>query len=146
MWIYKNKVIESLENLPNSTLLFGFVYKITNQITGKIYIGKKQIVSKVKRALPKKELSEDKRKKTYKHVSKETNWMSYYGSSATLLADIEKFGKEAFTREILELACTKKYLTWSEIEHQIKNDVLRVDSYNDNVMGRYYRKDMTSKC
>lgn len=146
MWYYENRPILTVEDLGDPELLFGFVYKITNIITGKIYIGKKQVISKTKKKLTKAELSTDKRKKTYKHVIKETNWKSYYGSSESLLADIKKFGPESFRRDIIDIACTKKYLTWSEIEQQMKHDVLRRDSYNDNVMGRYYRKDMESKC
>lgn len=146
MWFYQNKPIRSLEELPDSELLFGFVYKITNTINGKIYIGKKQVQSRTKKQLTKKELSTDKRKKTYKYVVKETNWKDYWGSSESLLADIKLFGPESFRRDIIDLACNKKYLTWSEIECQIKYDVLRSESYNDNVMGRYYRKDMFNKC
>ena len=146
MWHYNSNPINTIEDLPNSDILYGFIYKITNLNTGQIYIGKKQFYSKRKKALPKKELSTDKRKKTYKHVIKETNWLDYWSSSEKLIADVALLGISFFKREILELSCSEKYLTWSEMEHQIKNDVLRVNSYNDNVMGRYYRKDMESKC
>ena len=54
---------------------FGFVYCITNNKTGKAYIGCKQYFN-------------------YKKGKKkaESNWKSYMGSSALLLKDIKKFG------------------------------------------------------
>ena len=39
MWLHKNKVINKIEDFPKET--FGFIYKITNNETGKFYIGKK---------------------------------------------------------------------------------------------------------
>lgn len=144
MWYYLNEPVRSIEQLPDGEELFGFVYRITNLITGKIYIGRKQILSRTKKPLAKRDQSTDKRKKKYTYVIKETNWREYYGSSESLLKDIRELGAECFRRDMIELAYTKKYLTWAEIEHQIKNDVLRVDSYNDNVMGRYYRKDIVN--
>jgi hypothetical protein len=33
MWLYENKIIEKIEDFPEGT--FGFVYKITNNETGK---------------------------------------------------------------------------------------------------------------
>lgn len=146
MWLYKSKPINTIEDLPDSEVLYGFVYKITNLLTGQIYIGKKQFNSKRKKPLAKKNQSTDQRKKKYTHVIKETDWLNYWSSSDRLKEDITKYGKENFKREILELSCSVKYLTWAEIEYQIKHDVLRTSSYNDNVLGKYYRKDMESKC
>lgn len=146
MWTYRSKPILTIEDLPNPESLVGFIYRLTNLQTGQIYIGKKNFYTKRKKMLAKKDLSTDKRKKNYTHVVKESDWLMYWSSSERLKQDVKTLGEHLFTREILELSCSIKYLTWAEIEHQIKNDVLRTDSYNDNVMSRYFRKDMESKC
>ena len=39
MWLYENKEVKSLEDLPEKA--FGFIYKTINVQTGKFYIGKK---------------------------------------------------------------------------------------------------------
>ena len=83
MWLYKNKVINKLENLPENT--FGFIYKITNKTTGKFYIGKKQIMSQTNVKLGKKELealpTQRGKKPSKKLVIKESNWVEYMGSN-----------------------------------------------------------------
>lgn len=146
MWTYQGEKVTTIESLPNSEDLFGFIYRITNMKTGQIYIGKKQFYSKRKKSLAKKDLSTDKRKKTYTHVVKESDWLTYWSSSDRLKTDMKELGESYFKREILQLSCSLKYLTWLEIEYQIKNNVLYTDSYNDNIMSRYFRKDMDPKC
>ena len=49
---------------------------------------------------------------------------------------------ENFKREILEVCCTKKYLNYCELSHQVKNDVLKGNTYNGNILGRYFARDM----
>ena len=76
MWLYKNKVINSIEDLPINT--FGFIYKIVNKETNKFYIGKKQLMSNTNVKLGKKELAalppQRGKKPTKKLVTKESNW------------------------------------------------------------------------
>lgn len=146
MWTYQSTPIQTIEDLPNPENLYGFIYVITNMKTGQLYIGKKQFYSKRKKNLAKRDLSTDKRKKTYTHVIKESDWLNYWSSSDRLKEDMKLLGAQWFKREIIELSCSEKYLTFAEIAHQIKNEVLKFDGYNDNIMGRYYRKDMESKC
>ena len=69
---------------------FGFIYEITNTVNQKKYIGKKQMVKRIKRAPLK-----GKKRKRIDFV--ESDWKSYTGSSDRLNADIEEFGKNAFT-------------------------------------------------
>lgn len=143
MWLYENKVIEKIDDFPENT--FGFIYKITNKETGKFYIGKKQLMSQTNVKLGKKELAnlpiQRGRKATKKKVIKESNWKEYWGSSKILIDEIEKLGKEKFIKEILLLCPTKKQLTYYETFFQMKYNVLVVDSYNDSILGNYYRKD-----
>ncbi len=69
------------------------------------------------------------------------DWQNYWGSSQPLLEDIEKLGKDKFTKEILMICSNKKLLNYWEVAYQIKEDVLLKDSYNATILGKYYRKD-----
>lgn len=147
MWLYNNKEIKSLEDF-GELVPFGFIYLITNLNNEKYYIGKKQLISKTNKKLGKKELAvlptQRGRKQTKKLVEKESDWINYYGSCKPLLEDIKQLGKDKFKREILMLTPTKKELTYWEIAHQIKYDVLRTNSYNTSILGRYFPKDFGS--
>jgi hypothetical protein len=126
---------------------FGFVYKITNTETGKFYIGKKSFFHNKKKKLTKKELAEQTgpgRRSTTKVEQVDSGWRDYYGSSKELLADVKLLGKDKFKRIILDFCETKKQLTYSEIYHQMIYRVLFVDSYNDNIQGRFFRKDFAT--
>ena len=141
-WILNYKAIDSIEDIPDYENVVGFIYRITNARTGKFYIGKKNLQHSRKTRITKKEKLETKTRKTFKKVIKESDWLTYYGSSKELSADVAKYGEAYFTREIVQLCKSKKYLSYCEIEWQIKLDVLRADSYNGNILGRYYKKDM----
>lgn len=142
MWLYNGLVINTIEDLPNHESLYGFIYCISNIKTGESYVGKKQFYSRKKKNLAKRDLSADKRKRTYIHIVKESDWKTYRSSSDRLKEDMAKLGEQSFLMEIVKLCHGEKSLTFCEIEEQIKANVLRVPSYNDNIMGRYYRKDM----
>ena len=146
MWLYENKVIEKIEDFPENT--FGFIYKITNKETGKFYIGKKQLISQTNVKLGKKELAalpvQRGKKPTKKLVTKESNWVDYWGSNKFLLDDIKKLGEDKFQREIIIICPSKKLLTYWELAIQCKYDVLQVDCYNDNLLGKFYRKDFVA--
>lgn len=143
MWLYENKVIEKIEDLPENT--FGFIYKITNLKTDKFYIGKKQIMSKNNVKLGKKELAalpiQRGKKPSKKLVIKESNWVNYWGSNKFLLEDIKNLGQHNFKKEIIIICSSKKVLTYWELSMQCKYDVLTSNSYNDNLLGKFYRKD-----
>ena len=142
MWKYKGKEVKTLEDLPENA--HGFVYLIENTVTKKFYVGKKNLLSVTNKPLTKKELSEitDKRKSKKKQVIKESNWMSYWGSNKELLSDIKEYGQDKFERSILKVCFSKKELTYYEIHFQCKHDVLTENSYNDNILGKFYRKDL----
>jgi len=138
MWKYQNQEINSSEQFPEGT--FGYVYKITHIPTGRIYIGRKQLSSNRKAKLTKKEksLTENKRKR-FKRVIKETDWLNYWGSSEELKTDVERLGKENFEREIVCFCKSKMDLSYWEVHFQIKYDVLFKDSYNKNILGKFYK-------
>ena len=144
-WLYNIDGWKS--QLPDefTTDSFGFIYKITNLETGKFYIGKKVFVHNKKKKLTKKELAEQSgpgRKPTSKVVQVESDWKKYWGSSKELLADVKILGEDKFERLIIAMCSTKKQLTYAELFYQIQYNVLVVDSYNDNILGKFYRKDL----
>ena len=140
IWTYNGKAIHEVNQMPDGTI--GFVYKIMNLQTGKFYIGRKVIVSKRKTRISKREKEKTNTRKIFKIVVKESNWKTYTGSCKELNEDIQEFGEKAFHKFILEYCCSKKYMNYTEISYQIKADVLKIDSYNGNILGKYYRKDM----
>ena len=145
-WLHENKVIDKIEDFPEGT--FGYIYRITNLTTGKEYIGKKQLESKINVKLGKKEKAslptQRGRTPSKKLVVKESNWKDYWGSCKPLLEDVKHLGEGNFQREILDLAWSSKHLSYLEAKHQFKTDVLETNSYNDNIQARYYRKDLAN--
>jgi len=125
-WILAESV-----NLTDQT--FGFIYEITNTISGKKYIGKKQCKSKLKR----KPL---KGKKNKRIEIKESDWKEYTSSSADLNDDIVKLGKDKFVFKIIKTCGSKWELAYYEISEQINRGVLlRNDYYNGIVNVRIGR-------
>lgn len=106
---------------------YGFVYLITNIISGKKYIGRKYFYSKIKKQ------------------QKDSNWRVYYGSSKNLLADITNLGKNNFKRQILSLHETRGDVNYWETKEQFNSNVLEAKNengdrlfYNDNIISRYF--------
>lgn len=142
MWDYKGKPVDTLDQLPENA--YGFVYLIYSKVTKKSYVGKKNLFNIINKPLTKKELAEitDKRKSKKKQVIKESNWASYWGSNKDLLADVKRLGEESFEKTILKVCYSKKELTYYEIHFQCTLNVLLENSYNDNILGKFYRKDL----
>jgi len=143
MWLYQNKEIKELTDMPEST--FGFIYEVTHTPTGRKYLGKKQLISVQRKALGKKELAliTDKRASKKKTIIKESDWKTYYGSQSEIKQLIKEGNKEDFKREILCFVPTKKLLTYYETKYLFVNEVLeKSDQYiNDNILGKFFRKD-----
>lgn len=145
MWHYENKPVDKLEQLPNHETLFGFCYKITNLVTGAVYIGKKQFYRYFKKTSLNKNIKSKSSRKVW-ILTKESDWKIYYGSSIEIKKDIQKMGHKCFHREILALACTKKMLSYLEVKLQFQNNVLEQPGYNKNIMGKFYATDLISFC
>jgi hypothetical protein len=131
-WIYNGKVFES-DNIQDH---FGFVYHIHCIATGRGYIGRKYFWS----------FRTPKGKS--RKVKSESDWKKYYGSCPELKDDVEKFGKENFTRTIISLHKTKGKTNFEETRQLFFNNVLTeaLDNgtpkfYNSNILNRYFRKD-----
>lgn len=142
-WKYGEKEIVSMDQMPNGT--FGFIYEITHIPTGKKYIGKKQLMSVRNVPLTKKELAEitDKRKSKKKVVTRESDWKSYYGSHIEFRDAVKKKEEHLYEREILRFVTRKKLLTYYEVKELIVRGVIEGNTpyINDNIEGRYFRKD-----
>ena len=126
---------------------YGFIYKITNLESNKFYIGRKSFVHNMKKKLTKKEIAEQTgpgRRSTTNVEQIDSGWRKYWGSSKDLLADVKLLGEDKFEREILKFCPTKKQLTFYEIQYQISYSVLFTDSYNDNILGKFFRKDFVT--
>jgi len=135
-WMYNGHHFESDDIGDN----FGFVYRITNNATGKSYIGRKYFWSKRK---PRTSSSNRQRR-----VTIESDWKKYYGSCPELKEDIRQSGRDGFSREILSLHGTPGRVNYEETRQLFLHDVLTsalTDGtpayYNSNILGRYYRKD-----
>ena len=149
-WLHyeEDGTLTPLDNRFDIDNCCGFAYKIVNTVTNKFYIGKKAFVHNKKKKLTKKELAEQPvtrgRKLTTKVEQVDSGWRDYYGSSTELVADVKQYGKDKFQRIILDFCETKKQLTYSEVYYQMIERVLFKDTYNDNILGKFYRKDFAS--
>ena len=143
MWLYKNKEIKELAEMPENA--FGFIYEVTHLPTGRKYLGKKQLISVTRKALGKKELAllTDKRASKKKIVKKESDWKTYYGSHPEIKQLIKEKKQSEFSREILIFTPNKKLHTYYENKFLFIKGVIEPDSnyINDNIEGRYFRKD-----
>jgi hypothetical protein len=146
MWLYKDKEIKELTDMPENS--FGFIYEVTHLPTGRKYLGKKQLISTQKKALGKKELAllTDKRASKKKIITKESDWKTYYGSHQEIKQLIKEKKQSEFTREILIFVPTKKLLTYYETKYLFINEVLeKYNEYiNDNILGKFFKKDFAS--
>ena len=113
--------------LTEGSLPYGFIYIITNTVNGKKYIGKKQMKSV-------KKLKPLKGRKNKRHFDIETDWKTYTSSSNELNADIEKYGKDKFTFEIVWLCESKFELAYYEAKMQFDHDVLLKPGFYNGII------------
>ena len=124
-WLYNGKPFTS-EMIEDN---LGFVYMITNTKNGKIYIGKKGLMSK--RILPPLKGTKRKRIKIV-----ETDWKKYCGSSEEVKLLVEEHGIDLFHREIVRLCKTKGQLNYYEAKLQFETDcLLKPDEYYNAFIG-----------
>jgi len=140
MWTYKTIIVEEL---PEDCV--GFVYLITNKVSGRMYIGKK--LAKFAKTTYKVVKLKNGTKKKKKIRSKiDSDWMEYYGSSIELNKDIELIGKEHFTREILFYCKSKAECSYTEAREQFGRKVLESDDYyNGQISVRVHGSHIKNK-
>lgn len=122
-WTYQNNIVE---DLPEDCV--GFVYLITNVISGRMYIGKKLAkFSKTTYKMVKLKNGTKKKKKIKSKI--DSDWRDYYGSSPNLQKDIDTLGTDKFTREILYYCTSKAQCSYIEAREQFSRKVLESDDY-----------------
>jgi len=132
-WTYQNKIIETL---PEECV--GFVYLITNVISGRKYIGKK-LAKFAKTSYKVVKLKNGTKKKKKIRSKIDSDWRDYYGSNLELNVDVLKLGKENFTREILYYCTSKSQCSYIEAREQFTRKVLESkDYYNGQISVRVH--------
>ena len=139
-WTYQNALVETL---PEDCV--GFVYIITNLISGRKYIGKK--LAKFSKTTYKTVKLKNGTKKKKKIRSKiDSDWQEYWGSSPNLQADIDALGTDNFTREILFYCTSKAECSYIEAREQFSRRVLESDEYyNGHIQVRVHGSHIKGK-
>ena len=122
-WIYQG---QHIEQLPEECV--GFVYIITNTVSGRMYVGKKLARFKTTRY---KMHTQKNGKKVRKKIrgAVASDWQEYYGSSDQLNRDVESIGRDQFRREILYYCRSKAECNYIEAREQFARKVLESDQY-----------------
>ena len=138
-WLFESREITQI---PEEYA--GFVYVITNNLTGRMYIGKK--LSKFsKTTYQTQRLKNGKRRRKKIRGKIESDWQDYYGSSAELTRDVEQLGTENFTREILYYCRSKAECSYIEAREQFARKVLESDKYyNGHIQVRVHGSHIMS--
>lgn len=139
-WLFEGSEVE---NLPEDCI--GFVYLITNTLSGRKYIGKKLAkFSKTTQRTVKLKNGTKKKKKIRSKV--DSDWRDYYGSNDALIKDVEIFGSEHFTREILFYCKSKAECSYIEAREQFARRVLEsTDYYNGHIQVRVHGSHILGK-
>ena len=139
-WLFES---QQITELPEECV--GFVYLITNNITGRKYIGKKLAkFSKTTYKTVKLKNGKKKRKKIRSKI--DSDWQLYYGSSPELSKDVELLGPENFTREILYYCRSKSECSYIEAREQFARRVLESDDYyNGHIQVRVHGSHIKNK-
>jgi hypothetical protein len=103
---------------------YGFVYLVTDVVSGKMYIGKKSMW----RTITRKVWKADRSGKKNSTSLKESDWRTYTTSSQYVNKDI--IGGVQFTFKILSMHTCKGTLSYNEVDRMVKLDVLRASLAN----------------
>ena len=151
MWLHNTKLVTEISDMPANT--YGFIYEVVHIPTGKKYIGKKVLYFERNKRLGKRALEQLKLERKEKGIGgrtplkqkviTESDWKTYYGSHEDIKKILKEDGPDSFKRTILEYVPNKKLLTYYECKYLFIKEVLENrDNYiNDNILGKFYRKD-----
>lgn len=123
VWFYKGYEFTSADIGDH----LAYVYLITDNITGKKYVGLKGFYSTTTKRPTK---AQPKKKK----VTVESAWMDYVGSNTTFKAIAEEFGVGRFHREILHLCKSRSQAAYLEVYEQVTRNVLLDDTYINGIV------------
>ena len=116
-WRHLGDEIDSVDRMPENTL--GFVYILTDRISGLKYIGKKLV-----RVM---------RKRKGRRQPVESDWKRYR-SSNRIFQGLCAERPQDIERTIISYHRTKGDLSLAEIALQIESDVLRDDSFANRII------------
>lgn len=139
-WLFEGRTIEEL---PEDCV--GYVYLITNNVSGRKYIGKKLAkFAKTTYKIVKLKNGTKKRKRIRSKI--DSDWLTYYGSNHELNADVLALGAENFTREILFYCNSKAVCSYIEAREQFNHRVLESDDYyNGQISVRVHGSHIKTK-
>jgi len=139
-WLFEGQVIDTL---PDDCI--GFVYLITNTVSGRKYVGKKLAkFSKTTYKVVKQKNGNKKRKKIKSKI--DSDWQTYYGSNDELKKDVESLGSDKFIREILYYCNSKAQTSYLEAKEQFDRKVLETtDYYNGQISVRVHGSHIINK-
>jgi hypothetical protein len=130
-WIHEGKEF----TLDPTEKYWGFVYLIHNTQTDRFYVGKKFFT--------KSKIRQVKGRKKKSRV--DSDWQNYWGSSATVLADVAQYGEQAFTRTILHLCRSKAECSfWESYEIFVRKALISRKYYNDWISCRVRKAHLHS--
>jgi group I intron endonuclease len=108
-----------ISDIPTNSI--GVIYKLTNKISGKVYIGQKS--------------SKDFR----------NQFQEYWGSGVLITRAIKKYGKQNFEKEIIDEASSQKELNEKEVSYIDIHQSLNPKGYNIAEGGHGYSRRGKSK-
>lgn len=157
-WIYEGREITSLNQIEKilGYKPYGFIYNIVVE-GGREYIGQKQLSSTRSKVIGKRQLLKEgksafrrkKNKKTgewkyYQEVVKESDWKNYLGSNKDLKQDVKNGA--TFTKYILRFVKDKSMMHYEETKEILCSNALEEPRfYNDNALGRFFKKNIINK-
>jgi hypothetical protein len=151
-WLWEGNHIKDAD-IPENAV--GFIYMIQHIPTGKYYIGKKSLYSIRNLKIGKRELQRIKEERKLegirgslpkkKQVKKESDWRDYMSSNQWIKEQVSEGNELDFKKKILQFCNSTKALTYYELHWQFKYNVLADEnSLNDNLLGKFFRKDLES--
>lgn len=152
-WMYNEQMITDISDMPKDA--YGFIYEVTHIPSGKKYLGKKVLFFERNKKLGKRALEELRQERKAKGIGgrvpqkilvrTESDWKDYHGSHTEVKKLLKEDGPIHFKRKILRFVFNKKELTYFETKELFINEVLENTKYlNDNILGKFYRKDITN--
>ena len=137
-WLLEGKPYNpDYEDIPEEYV--GFIYRITDNETGEMYIGQKRFHKT-------KTLPITKTRKRRVRTRVESDWRDYYGSSRVLQERSSQGHTQTLVREIIRFGYSKGDLSYLEAEEQIKERVLFRDDYLNGVVNmRVHQKHISNR-
>jgi hypothetical protein len=143
--MYENELI--LDDIEPPEDSYGFVYELLLDDNTR-YIGMKKFYTYKEKTLLKSGNKRPNhvnfinrnikgRRVTKEVIKTETNWKSYRSSSKLVQ------NKEIIHKAILEIAYSKRHLTYLEAKWLFKKQVLEKDEYlNENILGKFFKGNL----